>query len=131
MLVNGGIERTVTVNLVALRGLQANDGLQGVETKTMRTYLLALALIAATAEMDMFLREGCHLRYDGEDQWVIVPRRGKPSEAKLETKVFETAAKEGANHFRAKWPKEMNYTFDVAEAKKLLAAKDAEEQAPE
>jgi len=131
LLVNGGIERTVTVNLVALRGLQANDGLQGVETKTMRTYLLALALIAATAEMDMFLREGCHLRYDGEDQWVIVPRRGKPSEAKLETKVFETAAKEGANHFRAKWPKEMNYTFDVAEAKKLLAAKDAEEQAPE
>lgn len=131
LLVNGGVERTVTVNLVALRGLQGNDGPQGVETKKMRTYLLALALIAATAEMDMFLREGCHLRYDGEDQWTVVPRRGKPTEAKLETHVIEAVAKEGANHFRAKWPQEMNYTFNIAEAKKLLAAKDAEEQAPE
>jgi len=131
LLVNGGIERTVTVNLVALRGLQGSDGPHGSETKKMRTYLLGLALIAATAEMDMFLREGCHLRYDGEDQWMLVPRRGTPSEAKLQTQVFEAAAKEGASQFRARWPKEMNYVFDVAEAKKLLAAREAEEQAPE
>jgi len=131
LLVNGCIERTVTVNLVALRGLHGSDGPQGVESKIMRTYLLALALIAATAEMDMFLREGCQLRYDGEGHWMIVPRRGEAAEAKLESQVFKTAAEEGAAHFRARWPKEMDYTFDVAEARKLLATEDAEEKAPE
>jgi CRISPR-associated protein Csb1 len=132
VLVKGGIERTVTINLVALRGLQCSD--EG-DTKSLRTYLLSLALIAATAEMDLFLREGCHLRYTGDDKWVFVPRRGKTDEVNLASdaagKIFTSVAEEGAKHFRSKWPKEMNYTFDVAEAKKLLAAKEEDEQPAE
>jgi CRISPR-associated protein Csb1 len=132
VLVKGGIERTVTINLVALRGLHCSDE---KETKSLRTYLLSLALIAATAEMDLFLREGCHLRYTGDDKWFSVPRRGKIEEVNLATKeaaeAFNGAAEEGAKYFRSKWPKEMNYVFDVAEAKKLLAAKEEEEQASE
>ncbi len=132
VLAKGGIERSVTLNLVALRGLQGCDA---DESKALRSYLLSLALIAATAEMDLFLREGCHLRYTGDDKWFSVPRRGASVEVNLATKeaaaTFTKAAKEGANHFRAKWPKEMDYTFDVAEAKKLLAAKEEDEQPSE
>ncbi len=125
VLVKGPIERTVTVNLVALRGL---EGGSPEESKALRNYLLSLALIAATGEMDLFLREGCHLRYTGDDKWFIVPRRGKTDEVDLATeeaaRIFNASAKDGARHFRSKWPKEMNYTFDVAEAKKLLAPKE-------
>lgn len=132
VLVKGGIERTVTINLVALRGLQ---GSEAKETKALRSYLLSLALIAATAEMDLFLREGCHLRYTGDDKWFSVPRRGEIAEVNLAAEqakaIFAKTAKEGANHFRSKWPKEMDYIFDIAEAKKLLAAKVEEEQPAE
>ena len=132
VLVNGGIERTVTINLVALRGLQ---GCEAKETKALRSYLLSLALIAATVEMDLFLREGCHLRYTGDDKWFSVPRRGEITEVNLAAEqaaiIFTKTAKDGASHFRSKWPKEMDYIFDVAEAKKLLAAKEEDEQPAE
>lgn len=132
VLVKDSIERTVTINLVALRGLQ---GSEAKETKALRSYLLSLALIAATAEMDLFLREGCHLRYTGDDKWFSIPRRGEITEVHLAAEqaaaIFTKTAKDGANHFRSKWPKEMDYIFDVAEAKKLLAAKAEDEQPAE
>jgi CRISPR-associated protein Csb1 len=116
---------------VALRGLHG-ENLK--ESEALRNYLLSLALIAATAEMDLFLREGCHLRYTGDDKWVSVPRRGESEEVNLASdeaaKIFKAAAEEGATHFRSKWPKEWNYTFDIAEAKKLLATKEEDDQAP-
>jgi len=125
VLVKGGIERTVTINLVALRGLQ---GSEAKEAMALRSYLLSLALIAATAEMDLFLREGCHLRYTGDDRWFSVPRRGEIMEVNLATEqaaaIFTKSAKDGADHFRNRWPKDMNYIFDVVEAKKLLAVKE-------
>ncbi len=128
VLARGGIMRDVTINLVALRGLQAGSK---EDPKAMRNYLLALALTAATAEIDLFLREGCHLRFEHEDQWHLVTRRGKPTGISLDSEVIATAAEAGAKHFRSKWPEKMEYTFDVAEAKKLLAAKEEEEQAGE
>lgn len=128
VLVKDSIQRDVTINLIALRGLQAGSP---EETKGLRSYLLALALTAATAEIDLFLREGCNLRFKNEDQWHLVTRRGDPSKIALDAGVISSAAKAGADHFRSKWPKEMEYTFDVAEAKKLLAAKEEEEQSPE
>lgn len=126
ILVKGGIERDVTVNLVALRGL----GSKADETRALRTYLLALALIAATSQIDLFLREGCNLRLTGEDQWYSVPRRGEPEKIDLVAAKAAVAdlAKSGAEHFRKQWPKDMEYTFNIAQAKKLLAAKEEEEQ---
>lgn len=135
--VNGRIEREVTVNLVALRGLRgANDD----ETTAIRKYLLGLSLMVATADIELFLREGCLLTYaeDG-DAWYQVPRRGKPTPVALSAKTLNQYAKEAANHFHTKWPevfkdkwpKEENtaikYKFDLKEAKKLLAKKTAEE----
>lgn len=127
VLTNGRIEREVTVNLVALRGLRGKDV---EETKQIRKYLLGLSLLAATAEIDLFLREGCHLRYAGEDVWHAVPRRGEPDPVNLgsvEARTqIQTYASGAAEHFRPKWPKELEHKFDLKEAKKLLAKKDEE-----
>jgi CRISPR-associated protein Csb1 len=128
VLVNGRIEREVTVNLVALRGL---CGANEEETAAIRKYLLGLSLVAATADIELFLREGCLLRYaENGDTWYQVPRRGEPLQVNLEPDAIKTYALKQAEHFRSKWPKdtELKHEFNIAEARKLLAKKTAEEE---
>jgi len=136
---NGRIEREVTVNLVALRGLR---GESGAETNAIRKYLLGLSLMAATAEIELFLREGCLLRYaENADAWYLVPRRGEPTQVNLRVDEIKKYAATVVEHFRSKWPElfgdkwgegeawpGLKYEFDVKEAKKLLAKKTAEEE---
>jgi len=133
VIARGGIEREVTVNLVALRGLR---GRGEAETHAIRKYLLGLSLMAATADIDLFLREGCHLRYaDANDRWYEVPRRGASREVSLDVAAIRDYALRAANPFRprwqARWPSDeaLVYVFDLAEAKKLLAKKTEEEEA--
>jgi len=137
VLAKGPIERSVTVNLVALRGLRGKDT---DETKQIQKYLLSLALLVATKEIELSLREGCLLRYaDEEDVWAEVPRRGNqteitdfPSHADL-----VKLANEAVEPFRSKWPMEkdkdgeekpvpLEHAFNLAAAKKLLAKKGEE-----
>jgi len=133
VLVRGRIEREVIVNLIALRGLRgANDE----ETDAIRRYLLGLSLMAATADIELFLREGCLLRYaENGDQWFQVPRRGELTPVTLSPEVVQEYTKKAADHFRSKWPEvfgdkwpDLKYEFDLAAAKKLLAKKTAEEE---
>lgn len=130
VLAKGAIERDVTINLVALRGIRGKDA---DETTEVQKYLLGLALLAATADLELFLREGCLLRYANDDTWTKVPRRGEPTDASLpkhDQLVAYTMA--AAEPFKAKWPdglkKEgkpvLEHEFNLAEAKKLLAKKD-------
>jgi len=134
VLAKGPIERTVTVNLVALRGLRGADD---TKTAEVRKYLLGLSLVAATAEIDLFLREGCHLRYSGTDEWYAVPRRGDPTPLSFgvdQTFVAEYAAaatKPFRAAWRENWPRDGNpeYTFNLGEAKKQLSKK-TEDEAP-
>lgn len=125
VLVNDRIEREVTVNLVALRGI---CGKTPDETIQIRKYLLGLSLVAATSDIDLFLREGCHLRYSGEDNWYEVPRRSQAKPVDLSspdaTKVIGSFAETAAKHFRDKWPKVIEHQFNIDEAKKLLAKPD-------
>jgi CRISPR-associated protein Csb1 len=128
VLVKGRIEREVTVNLVALRGLR---GTNNDETDAIRKYLLGLSLLAATADIELFLREGCLLRYaENGDQWYQVPRRGEPSLVTLSAKTTKEYATKAAGPFQSRWPKDtsLKYEFDLDEAKKLLAKKAAEEE---
>ncbi len=141
VLVRGRIEREVTVNLVALRGLRGKDE---SETDAIRKYLLGLSLMAATADIELFLREGCLLRYaDDGDQWYQVPRRGEPAQISLGQDTVKNYATRAAAHFRSKWPEVfqgkwpkdsqepvLKYEFNLDEAKKLLAKKTAEEEPP-
>lgn len=134
VLAKGLIERNVTINLIALRALRGGNE---EETKQLRKYLLSLSLLAATAELDMFLREGCLLRYaDTEDVWMQVPRRGEPGEIKVpgHDELVELAAN-AAKPFKQKWPKDENgqpaveHKFNIKKAKELLSKKVEEEAA--
>jgi CRISPR-associated protein Csb1 len=128
VIARGPVERQVTVNLIALRSLRGKDD---PETNAIRKYLLGLSLMAATADIELFLREGCLLRYaDEKDAWYQVPRRGTPTEITLGKSVIEQYVKGAANHFRPKWPEKLEFEFDLKEAKKLSAKKTEEEAAP-
>lgn len=128
VLANGSIERDVTVNLVALRAL---GGANDQETRSIRRYLLALTLMAATAEIELFLREGCHLRFADDDRWNTIPRRGDPTPVDLASedarKTLFAYAQGIVEPFRSGWPKKLVHRFDMSEAKKLLAKKTDDE----
>ena len=72
VIARGGIERHVTVHLIALRKLVGED------SKALRRYVLGLALVAAAEPLDGFLRQGCLLTPDpaAPSQWVTVGRDG-------------------------------------------------------
>jgi CRISPR-associated protein Csb1 len=127
VLARGGIVREVTVNLIALRAIRGKDP---EETNHIRKYLLGLSLLAATADIDLFLREGCHLRYTGEDVWHSVPRRGEPSRVNVSSDVGRMLIQQYAlttvQHFKKQWPTILEHAFDLKEAKKLLAKKEDE-----
>ncbi len=129
VLAKGSIERDVTINLVALRGIRGKDAAESME---VQKYLLGLALLAATADLELFLREGCLLRYADDDKWTAVPRRGEPKSRELrfpEHDQLVAYAKAVAEPFKAKWPDGLKkdgvpvleHEFNLAEAKKLLA----------
>ncbi|MBI2311044.1 MAG: type I-U CRISPR-associated protein Cas7 [Betaproteobacteria bacterium] len=132
VIANGRIERDITINLVALRAIS------GEKSEEIRRYLLSLALLAATADIELFLREGCHLRFaDERDTWVKVPRRGSPeaidlSSAKGHDTLLEYA-RAAAGPFSAKWPQgdKLIHKFDLKAAKQLLAKKGMDEPASE
>jgi CRISPR-associated protein Csb1 len=73
VLAHDEIRRDVTVNLVALRRLKG-----GENTQALRRYVLGLSLIAATAPLDPFLRQGCLIVPDPDApaQWSLVRRSG-------------------------------------------------------
>lgn len=63
VIARGDIRRNVTLQLAALRLLR---GTTPEETRTLRAYLLGLALVAFTQPAVGFLRQGCNLVLDGE-----------------------------------------------------------------
>ena len=135
VIASGRIERDITINLVALRGITGDSP---ESTLQIRRYLLSLALITATADIELFLREGCHLRFaDERDTWVKVPRRGSPEAIDLSSNEMHSTLLAYANiavkPFREKWPQgdQLTHKFDLKAAKQLLAKKDEAEPAAE
>lgn len=72
-----GIEQNITINLIALRRLHAEKPDDTVE---LRRYLLGLSLVAATAPLDGFLRQGCLLVPATAASWQVINRDGQRSE---------------------------------------------------
>lgn len=72
IVVHGSIQRDVTVNLVALRRLAGDND------EMLRHYVLGLSLIAASAPLDPFLRQGCMVVPDPDypGEWTLVERSG-------------------------------------------------------
>jgi CRISPR-associated protein Csb1 len=110
VVVRGSIERDVTINLIALRRLNG-DG------QELRRYILGLALVAATAPFDGFLRQGCLLVPDEKlpSEWRLIKRNGERSSINLTDSIaneFAITASQafgvGSNH---------TVVFDAARAK--------------
>jgi CRISPR-associated protein Csb1 len=128
VVTKGEIERDIAVNLVALRNIR---GATEERTQDIRRYLLALALLTATADIELFLREGCNLRFaDQTDRWLAVPRRGEPISIELSPakELLLEYAGNAVTPFKTEWPDELSYVFDMKEAKKLLAKKEEDEE---
>jgi CRISPR-associated protein Csb1 len=139
VIARGAIERDVTINLVALRSicgtLAGGNGKPAISAEELRRYLLSLALLAGTNDQDLFLREGCLLRYADVDTWHSVPRRGAEQAVDLASEdskrtLFAYARKQAEliSHY---WPdSESEYRFDIKEAKKIIAKRDINEEQP-
>lgn len=111
IVVRGEIRRTVTVNLVALRRLGGDDG------PALRRYVLGLALVAATAPLDGFLRQGCLLTPDPDApaSWAAVGRDGRREAVTLDGDAVLTLAQEAAVAFGVR--ESRSVPFDKARAK--------------
>ena len=104
VVVHGEIRRDVTINLIALRRLDAESNRAG-----LRRYVFGLALAAATAPLDGFLRQGCLLTPDPDKPgtWERVGRDGKRDAVDLSEGMALAFARRAAEK------------FDVAQARTL------------
>lgn len=95
IVARGPIQRDVTVNLIALRRLNAEN------PSKLRRYVLGLSLVAATAPFDPFLRQGCLLVPDIEapTEWTVVGRDGSRTPVALTDSVALQYAQDAARAF--------------------------------
>ena len=95
IIARGPILRSVTINLIALRCLQGENG------QALRRYVLGLTLVAATAPMGGFLRAGCLLTLDPDDSgtWHSVMRSGERVPACLDEETVLSYARRAADAF--------------------------------
>ena len=95
VIARGPIHRNVTINLIALRRLE------GTNRQALRRYVLGLALVAATAPQDGFLRAGCLLTLapDDDSGWESVGRDGQRVPVDLDADAAYHYAKEVADAF--------------------------------
>ena len=121
VIARGPIRRNVTVNLVALRRLEGN----GSNDAALRRYILALALVAATAPMDGFLRAGCLLTLDPDQEstWETISRTGGRTPVSLDDGAVLDYARQVAGAFGV--GPDRNTTFDTQLAKADAKAKKA------
>ena len=95
IIARGAVLRNVTINLIALRRLD------GENVGAMRRYVLGLALVAATAPMDGFLRAGCLLTLDPDERgvWHSVTRTGARTPLDLNEETALRYARSAADAF--------------------------------
>lgn len=95
VVVHGEIRRDLTVNLIALRRLESSSA------DRLRRYVLGLALVAATAHTDGFLRQGCLITPDPDvpAKWEIVERDGTRESVDLDAGSVLDMAREAARAF--------------------------------
>jgi len=121
IIARGPVRRDVTVNLIALRRLN------GENVRDLRRYVLGLALVAATAPLDGFLRAGCLLTLDPDDagDWQIVARNGARETIKLDEGIAMDYARTAADAFGV--GSDRRVTFDKNLAKADAKAKTREQ----
>jgi CRISPR-associated protein Csb1 len=111
VIARGPIVRDVTVNLVALRRLNGENGI------ALRRYILGLSLVAAVEPMDAFLRQGCLRVPDtaAPSKWALVGRRGDRSPIEMSEDVIQDYAAAAEKTFGK--GQDRRVIFDKARAK--------------
>ena len=111
IVAHGEIRRDVTINLIALRRLQGEDG------PTLRGYVLGLALAVATVPFDGFLRQGCLITPDPAASaiWETVERDGVRQQVALDDGNALAYARQAATDFGV--AADRTVTFDKTRAK--------------
>ncbi len=114
----GQIERQATLNLVALRRLNALDESTG---RKLRRYILGLALAGITEPMDPFLRQGCLLVPDPNDVavWQIVERDGRRRDVGIDRNLAREYLHHAADEFGVR-AEVREVVFDRGRAKELV-----------
>lgn len=112
IVARGPIERHVTVNLIALRRLDGENG------EALRRYILGLTLVAASAPLDGFLRQGCLLTLDpsSPNQWQTVERDGKRESVQFDFDVAVEYAKKVCDLFKAEKSESFEFKKELAQA---------------
>ena len=118
IVVHGELRRDVTVNLIALRRLGGDKG------PSLRRYVLGLALAAATAPLDGFLRQGCLITTnpDAPEAWAAVARDGTREELSLGIDEVLAFATEAASAFGV--AADRTVAFEKTRAKADASRKD-------
>lgn len=119
IIAHGGIYRTVDINLRALRRLESESG------KKLREYILGLALVAATADHDLFLRQGCNLTLDPNHdvEWTLVYPNGTRETVKVSHEELLKYAAAKAKSFGVGENRELVFDKKLAIAEKDLGLK--------
>jgi hypothetical protein len=69
------------------------------ETKALQNYVLGLALVAAASDPDLNLREGCNLRFKGEQSVKLVYRKDNDKPVSMNPTEVENFAETAAKAF--------------------------------
>ena len=119
IVAHGEIRREITVNLIALRRLRGENG------TALRRYVLGLALAAATAPLDGFLRQGCLITPDPDapGAWLSVGRDGVREAVALDENRAFALAQKACKDFFGSAPPARTVKFDKALAKQDAAKK--------
>lgn len=122
--VQGEILRTTIINLTALRAI---GGATPEKALTIRRYILGLALVAAAAPVDLFLRQGCLLVQDPAKpiESTFVFRSGQRQALALDLEAIRQFAAEAAAAFGVGASQTVDFDPSLAKA---LMGKQAEKK---
>lgn len=126
IIVHGRIERSTIVNLTALRTLGAPT--EDAQT-TLRRYILSLTLLAASAPIDLFLRQGCLLvqSIESPPQSYLVYRDGRREMQPLVPAEIGPYAEAAAQAFGVGEDRNVAFSSKAAKDAVKKAAKTKEE----
>lgn len=121
VIADGGIRRDATLSIAAMHQVQAGDD---DKTLALRRYILGLALVALTAPIPSYLRQGCNLVCDPDQptEFVEVYRTGVRKPTTLTHADALAFAQAAATAFGV--GESRTVLFDKAKAKADVKAKD-------
>lgn len=99
VIADGGILRTATLNLAAIRQLRCGNDAD--QTRALQRYVLGLSLVAFTKDVSGYLRQGCNLVVNPNQasEFVVVQLNGVRTKCEITHELSGRYAAEAAKAF--------------------------------